>query len=154
MDTESNSVADKKIPQVTDLGTMFDQDVAKVFIFDERSNAIIGSDHQPWYILVAGPTHAKTIEARNISIRQTLKDRRKAESLKNPDKISDLEIETVAENQSKPLELRTLGWGPIALNGKEFSFTPENVKALYRTSQVIRLQVERFINGEAAFLQR
>lgn len=138
-----------------DLGQLIDQDTARVPINDEAGNRIVGQDGEPWYIEVAGPTHDATKEARNIGIRQSLSNQRRARlkgaALEN---IQDQEIEEIANQQLEPLAIRTVGWGPISLGGKPFPFSRENARQMYRTSQLIRNQVAKFLEAETSFLRR
>lgn len=152
--SETSATDEEVIPrakiQGADLGGLVDADSTKCFIQDARGKAMIGSDGKSWFIELAGPSHKKTVEARNRAIRKVLKQRRKSQ--KTLDDVTDTEIEEVALNQIEPLLLRTLGWGPIELNGEDFKFNNDNSKALYNTSSIIRTQVEAFLQEESSFL--
>lgn len=136
--------------QPTDLGGLFDVDSIRKPIVDESSRPVIGSDGQPWYIELAGPSHPKTVEARNKAIRKVLKERRKKRAAL--DDVTDAEIEEVQSSQLDPLVMRTLGWGPINVKGAPFEFSAHNATQMYKTSSIIRAQIEEAFKEETAFL--
>lgn len=104
----------------------------------DGKTSFIGADGEPFRILIAGPAHPRAFRAEELVRHRVLREM-------SGEGRGEVTPDQYIERALEPLIIRTLDWSPIMSNGAIFPCTPENVKYLYRNSDLVRKQVEGFV---------
>lgn len=131
---------------MSDIAALFEKPETALEIKGPDGAPFMGSDGEPWRITIAGPSHAQGFRAEEAMRLRVLRQMTDKDKAANP-------AEDYIERVLEPLVLRTIDWSPINQNGKPFLFTPENARLLYRTSDLVRKQVEGFVYRAENFRQ-
>lgn len=122
---------------MSDLENLFEEQVVKLDIIGPDGTPFIGTDGEGWWITIAGPSHPAGFKAEEVARLRVFKQMTGKQEVD----VADDYIERIIG----PLVIRTLEWGPINQGGKPFHCTPNNVRALYTKSDLVRKQVEGFV---------
>lgn len=128
-----------------DIDELLDTDEIELTITNPKNgDPVIAADDQPWKIRLAGPNHAESIKLRNSAIgKQMKRERTRAGADLDPSEITEESLESMVK--------RTLGWNAPIMGGQPYEFSPDNARKLYRSSQFVRLQVQKRFSDEAGF---
>jgi hypothetical protein len=128
-----------------------DVDTADLIVRDPDGEPYL-IDGQPFTIVMAGPSHAQSIEAQRWAQTRSYGRTRRGRS-----NVRDEATEFEADNVGV-MARRTLGWRPdsLTIGGRPFPFSRENAETLYNDPRFfhIRQAVVEFINNEANFTRR
>lgn len=112
---------------------------------------IIGSDKKPWTWVIAGPGHDVSIQQRNRSMRDVLREQRRPQ--RERDEINEQEA---IRKSTAFTAARVLGWSPMVFDGKDLPFSAQAVIDLLGNPRFswLSLQLSRFMQDDASFLRQ
>ncbi|HEY0838177.1 MAG TPA: hypothetical protein VGE72_29990 [Azospirillum sp.] len=132
-----------------DLGALEMGDTGELVVRDPRTqDPILGANRQPWTLLLAGPGHKNSIDAKNEQTRKALRRARmKGDQGDDPKAVE-------ADNLAYMMK-RLLGWrNPPPLGGAPFEHSPENATRLLTDPRYAWFKdlVNRGLQDDAVFM--